>query len=330
MNPAPSFGSWLRVGVLLTLLFAAGCGVSRPPDVPSPASSAARGHLLIVGGGEQPPELVRHFVELAGGAGRARIAVIPTASGSPEESGREKAEDFERWGAQAFSMDLTRAQAEGDSAVRLLDGVTGVWFTGGDQARLTRAFLNTPVLAAIHRRYQEGAVIGGTSAGAAVMSDSMITGNQFRPGVDTAGYYEDEFPRVARHSIEIQPGLGFLPNAIVDQHFLRRERHNRLLSATLEHPRLLGVGIDESTALQVDPGGRWTVLGRSAVIIYDARAARITPPGAAVLGATGLRVQLLPAGSSYDPRTGQATLPSTSRSSSNTTPRSASSRITKS
>lgn len=304
-----------RLPVLLTVLLLARCSIPPPSyQPPSSAPASARGYLLIVGGGEQPPELVRHFVELAGGPGSARIAVIPSASGSPEESGRDKVEDFARLGARAFSLELTRAQAEGDSATRLLDGVTGVWFTGGDQARLTRVFLGTPVLAAIHRRYREGAVIGGTSAGAAVMSDSMITGNQFRPGVDTAGYYEDQFPRVARHAIEIRPGFGFLRSAIVDQHFLRRERHNRLLSATLEHPRLLGVGIDEATALQVEPGGGWTVLGRSAVIVYDAHAAQITPPGAPVLGALGLRVQLLPAGSSYDPRTGKAKLPSTSGS----------------
>lgn len=297
--------------IIAALLASAGCGSLHPAGSPSPSSASPSGHLLIVGGGSQPPELVRHFVDLAGGSGRARIAVIPMASGSPGKAGREKVEDLRALGADAFSLNLNRKQAESDSAARLLDNVTGVWFSGGDQVRLAPVLAGTPVLAAIKQRYREGAVVGGTSAGAAIMSDSMITGDQYRPGVDTAGYYGDEFPRVARHTIEIVPGLGFLPNVIVDQHFLQRERHNRLLSAVLEHPALIGVGIDESTALQVNPDGRWTVLGESAALIYDARPADITPPGALVLGATELRMHLLPAGSVYDPRTGRAALPAT-------------------
>ena len=159
----------------------------------------------------------------------------------------------------------------------------------------------------MQRRYREGAVVGGTSAGVAIMSDSMITGNQTPPG-DTTGYYGDECLAIERRRVEIVSGLGFLPEAIVDQHFIRRERHNRLLSAVLERPSLLGVGIDESTALEVGPDGRWRVIGESAVLIYDARKARITGRGLPLLGATGLRVHLLPAGSVYDPRTGNGNL----------------------
>ena len=158
-------------------------------------------------------------------------------------------------------------------------------------------------LRAMQRRFREGAVVGGTSAGAAVMSDSMISGNQTPPG-DTTGYYGDEFPVIARHRVEIVPGLGFLPTAIVDQHFIRRERHNRLLSAVLERPSLLGVGIDESTALEVGPDGRWRVLGRSAVVIYDARRAHVADGEKPLLGATEVRVHVLPAGSVFDPKTG--------------------------
>ena len=99
-------------------------------------------------------------------------------------------------------------------------------------------------------------------------------------------------------------GLGFLPEAIVDQHFIRRERHNRLMSAVLERPSLLGVGIDESTALEVRPDGRWRVLGESAVVIYDARRAHVTDGRQPLLGATGLQVHVLPSGAVFDPRTG--------------------------
>src|SRR6185295_13584249 len=117
------------------------------------------------------------------------------------------------------------------------------------------------------------------------------------------------FSRIARNAIEIVPGLGFIHNAIIDQHFIRRQRANRLMSVVLERPTLLGVGIDEGTALRVDPDGRWTIEGASAAVVYDAREAAVTPASAPRLGATGLRVHVLPAGSTFDPRTGRAALP---------------------
>jgi len=295
-----------RLAAALALLLAAGCTAGSPAAAPDP--DGPRGTLLIVGGGAQPPALVEHFVELAGGPGRARIAVLPMASGSPR-SGPEKAEQLRGLGADAFVLDVTREQARSDSAARLLDGVTGVWLTGGDQSRLTAAILGTPVLDAVRARYREGAVVGGTSAGAAVMSDSMITGAQYREGEDTAGSHGDVYPRVARNAIVLAPAFGFLPGAMVDQHFLRRERHNRLMSVVLERPHLVGVGIDEGTAIRVDPDGRWTVVGESSVLVLDPRGAGVTPANAPVLGAEGVRMHLLTAGSVFDPRTGRADLP---------------------
>ena len=282
-------------------------GVATAP-VSSP-SQQSRGTLFIVGGGSQPPALITEFIALAGGPGRARIAVVPMASGDPEESGRDKVEQLVGEGASAFSLLVNRAQAESDSAVRLLDSVTGVWFSGGDQARLTPILSGTPLLHAIHARFRAGAVIGGTSAGAAIMTDSMITGEQYRDGVDTSAYYGDDFPVIARRAIEIVPGLGFLSGAIVDQHFIRRERHNRLMSVVLERPTMIGVGIDEGTALVVGADGTWRVIGRSAAVIYDARQARVTNGGSPILGAADIRLHLVPAGGTFDPRSGSATLP---------------------
>lgn len=289
----------------------AACAPTDAPDTTTattPAAPGSRGTLLIVGGGTQPPELVQRFVELAGGPG-ARIAVLPMASAEAATGGPEKAEQLRELGADAFVVNVTHEEADTDSIAALLDEATGIWFNGGDQARLTAALQDTRTLNAIRARYEAGAVVAGTSAGAAVMSDSMLTGDQFRPGEDTAGYYGDDYPRIARRSIVVTRGFGFLHDAIVDQHFLRRERHNRLLSAILERPTLIGVGIDEGTALRVDPDGRWGVEGASAVIIYDARDAAITPANAQVLGAEGIRVHLLPAGSRFDPRSGKAELP---------------------
>lgn len=307
-------------GALLVAGLAA-CAARTVPAGASPASSggapeaspadAPRGTLLIVGGGAQPPALVSRFVELAGGPGRARIAVMPMASAEAATGGEEKAEQLRGLGAQVIVLNVTREQAQTDSVARLLDGVTGVWFNGGDQARLTAALQDTRTLAALRQRYAAGAVLAGTSAGAAIMSDSMLTGDQIRAGEDTSGYFGDDYPRIARGSIVVTRGLGFLHDAIVDQHFLRRERHNRLLSVVLERPTLLGVGIDEGTALRVDPDGRWAVEGASAVIIYDARRATETAPSAPVLGASDVRLHLLPAGSRFDPATGKAELPRT-------------------
>jgi cyanophycinase len=300
--------------VALCFVPPAGCASAPRNGVPAAGVSSqqvareTRGTLYIVGGGAQPPELVSQFVALAGGPGRARIAVVPLASGDPAEAGRDKVEQLVGLGARAFSLLVTRSQAESDSAVRLLDSVTGIWFSGGDQVRVTPILAGTPLLRAMHERYRKGAVIGGTSAGAAIMTDSMLTGEQYRDGADTSAYYGDDFPSIARRAIEIVPGLGFLPGAIVDQHFIRRERHNRLISVVLERPSLLGVGIDEGTALVVRPDGEWHVVGRSAALIYDARRARITSDSARVLGAAELRVHLVPAGGSFDPRSGQATL----------------------
>jgi cyanophycinase len=299
----------MKIVVAVLLAGTAACAPAAGGPAAMPGGYGVRGHLLIVGGGQQPPELVARFVELAGGAGRARIAVLPMASAEPEVSGREKAEELRGLGADAFVLQLTREQAMTDSAARLLEGATGIWFTGGDQSRVTPVLLGSPVLDAIRARWREGAVVGGTSAGAAVMPDSMLTGNQFRAGEDTAGYYGDDFPDVARTRIQVAPGLGFLPGTIIDQHFIRRERHNRLLAVTLERPSLIGVGIDESTAIEVGPDGRWTVRGSSAVVIYDARRARVTPGAAPVLGTTEVRMHLLPPGAVFDPRTGSARLP---------------------
>jgi cyanophycinase len=184
----------------------------------------------------------------------------------------------------------------------------GVWFPGGVQTRITETLRGTRLQRALQELHKQGAVLGGTSAGAAIMSDSMLTGSQYQPGVDTAVYTEDSYTRIARRSIELVPGLGFLPGVIVDQHFVRRERHNRLLSVVLERPHLIGAGIDEQTAIEVRPDGSWHILGNSVVLIYDARRGQVNDQGASVLAASDVRMHILAAGGSFDPRTGVAQL----------------------
>ncbi|MEO7457124.1 MAG: cyanophycinase [Gemmatimonadaceae bacterium] len=276
------------------------------------AAQANRGTLFIVGGGPQPPSLVQQFVDLAGGRGRAKIIVFGMASASGLTSGEEKAADLRKLGATATNVWVNTAQANTDSVAHLLDGATGVWFGGGDQVLLTKALKGTKTEAAIHARYRAGAVIGGTSAGAAVMSAVMITGDERHPGGvrpvrDSSS--ASAYMTIARDNMITDAGFGLIDIAIIDQHFLRRKRHNRLISLVLESPVHLGVGIDESTALIVQPDGMWRIAGESVAVIYDARRAAITPTGA-TLGASGMTMHVLPAGGRFDPATAKATLPS--------------------
>jgi cyanophycinase len=276
--------------------------------LPCAVRAQARGTLYIVGGGPQPPALVQEFVTLAGGAGKARIVVFAMASAEGRTSGEEKAADLRALGAEARNVWIGREQADADSVVRLLDGVTGVWFGGGDQGRLADVLRGTATERAIKARYAAGAVIGGTSAGAAVMSAVMITGDERHPG----GTRPDStlaWGTIARQNIVTAPGFALISEAIIDQHFLRRKRHNRLISLVLEREPHLGVGIDESTALVVRPDGTWAVRGASAVVVYDARRAERTAADAPVLGASGVTMHVLPAGSTFDPRNGVARLP---------------------
>jgi len=300
----------LRAAVLLPALLVLACATRGTVEAPASDSGGAAGTLLIVGGGPIPNAVLERFVALAGGPGKARIVIFPMASEYPD-AGVELAETFTKMGASAERSVLTREQAGTPAAAQALSNITGIWFGGGDQSRLTAALLDTPVEAAIAARYRSGAVVGGTSAGAAVMSTPMITGDEKRPGGDRPPQKDsgDAWMTIARENVVTTRGFALLPGVIVDQHFVRRRRQNRLLSLVLENPTLVGVGIDESTALEVGPDGVWRVLGESVAVVFDARKANLTPGGAPALGAAGVRLDVLPAGSTYDPKTATAVLP---------------------
>jgi cyanophycinase len=300
----------LGAAVLLPAVLVLACATRGTVQSPASDSGGPGGTLLIVGGGPIPTAVLERFVALAGGPGKARIVIFPMASEYPD-AGVELAETFTKMGASAERRVLTREQAGAEAAAQALSDVTGIWFGGGDQSRLTAALLDTPVEAAIAARYRAGAVVGGTSAGAAVMSTPMITGDEKRPGGDRPPEKDsgDAWMTIARENVVTTRGFALLPGAIVDQHFVRRRRQNRLLSLVLEKPTLVGVGIDESTALEVGPDGVWRVLGDSVAVVFDARKAVLTPAGARALGAANVRLDVLPAGSTYDPRTATAVLP---------------------
>ncbi len=250
---------------------------------------------MIVGGGTQPPELVSEFVRLAGGPGKARIVVIAMASVNGEKSGASKAEDLIKLGADAINLWFTREIANDERIVQQLDSATGIWFGGGDQNRLTEIVRGTRVEVAIRKRWESGAVVGGTSAGAAVLSTPMITGTELGDSRDTS----ESWTRIEGGSVQVDSGFGFITNAIIDQHFVRRKRSNRLLSLVLSSPPHLGAGIDEGTAILVTADGKWHIMGRSVVIVYDARRAEIDKSGA--LSARGIRMDVLSNGMTFDP-----------------------------
>lgn len=288
---------------------ALGGSLTTTPAMAQSRSARPAGTIFMVGGGPQPESLVREFIQLAGGPGRARIVVFAMASAEGLASGQEKAEQLNGLGASARNLYVTRDQADIDSVAALLADATGIWFGGGDQVRLADALLGTKTATAIHARYRAGAVIGGTSAGAAIMSTPMITGDERRRGGDRYPADSDAvFITIDRDNVITAKGLGLVTTAIVDQHFIRRKRENRLLSLVLEGPVRLGAGIDESTALIVEPSGRWRTSGASSVVIFDARQARLAPSGRP-LGGSDILTHILPPGSRFDPVTGRVTLP---------------------
>lgn len=271
------------------------------------AAAPRRGTLIIVGGGPIPEAITRRFVDLAGGRGKARIAVLPMAS-ALARTGPDKVAELRALSADAFVVNVNRSEADADSIVSALESASGIWFSGGDQSRIMAALAGTRSAAVIRRRYTEGAVIGGTSAGAAVMSSRMITGDERRIGGERPPSDSSQaYITIDRDNVVTTDGIGLISGAIIDQHFVRRKRQNRLVSLVLENPGQLGVGIDESTAILVRPDGRWEVAGASVVVIFDARRGSVTPPGR-TLGAADVRMHVLPSGSIFDPRSGRVQL----------------------
>jgi len=256
-------------------------------------SETPKGHLFIVGGGDRPPEMMKRFVDLAPGG---RIVVFPMASAEPQTVGPEQAEELRKLGAKEVAVhNVSREQASAADSGKILDGVGGVWFSGGVQSRVTDILLDTPLHKKLLEVYEAGAVVGGTSAGAAVMSEVMITGDEKREVKEGR-----EFETIQAGNVVTTRGLGLWRAAIVDQHFATRKRHNRLISLVLEHPDLPGVGVDESTAVIVSGGTRFEVIGRNNVIVFDARGARVSRRGPDSIGGTGLRVHVLLPGDAFD------------------------------
>lgn len=260
------------------------------------ALASSQGHLVIIGGGERPSYLIEEIVTLAGGP-EARLVIIPVASGEPAETAEYQKGQFEEAGAGEVDYLLFDAETvDSPDHLAAVERATGIFFSGGDQRRLTDTMDGSQLLEQVRRLYARGGVVAGTSAGAAVMSPLMITGDEhWNDDPDQA------FETIKAGNMDTRPGFGLLPGTIVDQHFVARRRHNRLISLVLEHPDLLGIGIDESTAIVVGPRNRFEVRGESLVVIYDA--ARAEPTGTddnGNLSGIGLVLHVLRSGQAFD------------------------------
>jgi cyanophycinase len=244
-------------------------------ELSAPVASASvrrvcQGAVLPIGGaedkdGDGDEAVLMRFFDLAGGK-RARIAVIPTASEEPEESGQRYVEVFGKMGAKAVDVLRieTREDANADPALEVLRGASGIFITGGDQARLVSLLAGTLVMECVRLRNAEGVVVAGTSAGASILASHMLVG-----GTGLAGNSNSAAAR--KGMVELVAGFGLLQDVIVDQHFSQRGRMGRLLSAYAANPGLLGVGLDEDTAVLIDREGMLEVLGTGMVTIVDGR-----------------------------------------------------------
>lgn len=278
-----AWGRRLAAALAFSLLAVVSSSAQEEPPAP--------GHLILNGGGGKPRVVMETFVELAGGPD-ATIVVFPTASGEPDTGRyyRKLFEDDYGCGDVEVAQVRTPRDARMPKYVEMVERADGIFFSGGDQRRIITALRGTPVGDAVLAAHRRGVVVGGTSAGTACQSGLMITG-------------DGDFTRILADNVELWPGLDLFRGVIVDQHFVARGRHNRLMSVVLEHPQLLGVGVDEATAVWVRPDGTFKVLGEGWVIVYDASGASVhqaeTEAGIA-LGAEGIVTHILLPGQVFD------------------------------
>ncbi|HHY24709.1 MAG TPA: cyanophycinase [Clostridiaceae bacterium] len=260
-----------------------------------------RGNLVVIGGAEDKygeSEILREVVEIIGGD-NAKLVVLTTATEQPTIVGDEYRTVFEKLGIP--NIDIlninSRYDANREYVVKTIEKSTGIFFTGGDQLRITSILGGTKAYAAMQEAYNKGTVIIGTSAGASVMSSNMIvTGN----GNDPA----------RKCTLKMAPGIGLLEEVIIDQHFHQRGRIGRLLCGVAENPNILGIGIDEDTAIRVFPDAHFEVLGTNAVTIIDGRSlthsnvSELSPDE--ILAIINVTLHVLPAGYGFDMKNRQA------------------------
>ena len=268
---------------------------SRVPD------GQRRGWIVPIGGAENKENdrrILERFVRVSG-AEQADIVVIPTASRMHETGARYEQVFRELGAARVTVMDFdTRRDCQERGRLRRIEEASGIFFTGGNQLRLTTLLGGTPVAKLIRTRNALGVTVGGTSAGASILSEHMIAGG-------------DEGSSMIAGSVRLAPGLGLTNRFIIDQHFRERDRLGRLLTAIAYNPFAVGIGLDEDTAAFIAPGELVEVEGAGGVTVVDPGEVSFSSIDAAEDGQPvcmlGLKVHVLVAGASFDLNTRVAT-----------------------
>src|SRR3954451_5197359 len=220
-----------------------------------------KGMLVVIGGHEQK-EGHRPILEvLAKRVGSGKLVVATLASEEPESQWKEYERSFRELGVSRIEQLNVQQREEllHDPRVDVLDDARVLFFAGGDQMKITTKFGGTPLCDRMREMYQQGATIAGTSSGASVMTEVMMAAGDSDSSNEVGG------------ALRLAPGLGLVSGIIIDQHFAERGRMGRLMGAVAQNPRLLGVGIDEDTALVLDGHREGSVVGSGAVYVIDGR-----------------------------------------------------------
>jgi cyanophycinase len=258
------------------------------------AEGATRGWIVPIGGAENKENdrrILRRFVEASGGDA-ADIVVIPTASKMHETGPRYEALFRELGAARVSVMDFdTRRDCQEANRLERLDQATGIFFTGGNQLRLTALLGGTPVAQLIRKRNAAGVTVGGTSAGASILSEHMIA-------------FGDEGSSVVAGSVRLAPGLGLTNRFVIDQHFRERDRLGRLITALAYNPFAIGIGLDEDTAVFIGPDETLEVEGSGGVTVVDASEVSFSSADSVSEGqpvaVLGLKVHVLTPGTTFN------------------------------
>ncbi|MDD3705252.1 MAG: cyanophycinase [Clostridiaceae bacterium] len=258
-------------------------------------AESERGNLVIIGGAEDKrtdKAILKEVIKLSGGKG-SHIALITTATKSPEEAGLEYKRLFEELGAgSVVSINIIdRGTANNLEGLKILEEATCIFFVGGDQLRISSILGGTEVHRLLKLVYKGGGVIAGTSAGASMMSEIMVVEGK-----------DDDAPR--KCTLKMAPGMGLLEGVIIDQHFNQRGRIGRLLAAVAQNPYVLGIGIDEDTAMIVNKESEFMVEGSGVVTIVDGREISYTNISEQYqddpLAITNVKIHILPRGYGFN------------------------------
>lgn len=226
----------------------------------SAQDTESKGKLVIIGGGSRPSGMIDRIIKESGVDASGYGIILPMSSSEPDSAVYYAKKQFVEKGLKnIFGLDFVKDEVLTEAKVDSITNAKMIYISGGDQNRFMDIIAGTAIEKAIHQSYANGNLIAGTSAGAAVMSKLMITGEELKhPNASLRNIESD--------NIEIGTGLGMLNQVIIDQHFVKRSRFNRLISVVIEHPEKLGIGIDEATAILVS-GHNAEVIGDSQVVV---------------------------------------------------------------